>query len=500
MRWLSRAVVASLTLSLVGAGTSAQAASEPHISVIVLQGSAMSTLEAMLPQFEQRYHIHVQWTAEPYSAMHEKEISDFIAHTDRYDVVMMDNPWLAEYASGRFLMNLLPFLRLAGYKVSLDLKHRWPPSSPTFPTIKADGFITPMLNFYGNWKGGLYVLPWMPGIQMLYYRKDLFDNKANQAAFRKEYGYPLAVPRTWKQLADVARFFTDPAKKMYGLTWSGYKGNEASQNWMNVAWSMGCDSFAFGQGFPSKAHPLEDMPVINNPICLKALKFWVGLKAYMPPGAGEFHWAEITPEYTTGHAAMMLQWSDFVSQVITSPYAKDTGYAVLPGDPGAPAHNVPGIVPGRGYASLGGWGIGINADTHAPQAAWQFVQWATSLTMTPAQRLHYENAAFTGFGTVASFKNPATLGYKSGRFPVEYRMYLHHIARRPEIPTELDWETIVGDNAQLAFLGSVSPQQALATMQHQLYNLMVQSGYIPASMPFTWPSAYVNRNGTKVVK
>ena len=37
-----------------------------------------------------------------------------------------------------------------------------------------------------------------------------------RAAFEAEYGYPLAVPETWAQLMDIAKFFTRPDEGLYG--------------------------------------------------------------------------------------------------------------------------------------------------------------------------------------------------------------------------------------------------------------------------------------------
>lgn len=481
-----------LLVALLGAVSLAQ--SEPTISVLVLQGSAMDTLQKMIPQFEQQYHIKVDWTAAPYDSMHQKEVADFAAHTARFDVVMCDNPWLAEYAPAGWLLDLNPYLQKSKYPFNIDSSTPFPPKVGTFPTITYDDFLTPVLNDYGNWGGKLYTLPWMLGAQLLYYRKSLFDDPANKQAFQSEFGYPLAVPTTWQHLADVAKFFTKGS--MYGLTWSGYKGNEAENNFEEVLWAMGGDVFPFGQGIPTKSDPLENMPIINNPISLKALNFWVGLRQYMPPGAGQFQWAEITPPYTNGNAAMMIQWSDFVAEVAKSKVADDTGYALLPGDPSAPANNVPGITPGQGYSSLGGWSMGINKDSKNADAAVTFGLWATGLNMTPEEQLHYQDTAFTALGIKSTFNNTASLGYKYGRYPIELKSYLGHVMRRPEVGSGLEVQTIIGDQAQLAFLGQKSPEDALKSMEDQLYKLMVNKGYIPSNVPMTWPSKYVNKDGT----
>ena len=42
----------------------------------------------------------------------------------------------------------------------------------------------------------------------LVYRRDLFDDPKEKAAFKGKYGYDLAAPATYDQLRDIAEFFT----------------------------------------------------------------------------------------------------------------------------------------------------------------------------------------------------------------------------------------------------------------------------------------------------
>jgi multiple sugar transport system substrate-binding protein len=49
------------------------------------------------------------------------------------------------------------------------------------------------------------------------YRTDLFEDSAEQAAFKTQYGYDLAPPADYDQYRDTAEFFTRPDKDLYGL-------------------------------------------------------------------------------------------------------------------------------------------------------------------------------------------------------------------------------------------------------------------------------------------
>jgi len=480
--------------------TSGVALAQTRIRVLMLTSPAMLALRDMVPEFEKVYpDIKVVWEDTAYADIHTKQMHDFAAHTGRYDVMQMDNPWLPEYAGGGFIANLEPWIKKAGLRLWKDYIRKWPPGVEIYPTIHLEDEIVPVLNFYGNWKGNLYALPNMPGVQLLYYRKDLFENEEEKAKFIAEYGYPLQVPKTWEELYDVAKFFTRPPK-LYGLTWSAGKGNMAVQNYYNIAWSWGADCLAFGQGFPDPVDPVHNMPICNSPIGIKALEFFCSLKPFMPPGVAAYEWAEITSDFCEGNAAMMFQWSDFVRDVedpVKSKVAGKVGYALMPGNPDAPVNNVPGIIPGEGYASLGGWAVVINKDSKNKEAAWKFVEWVSCLGMTHDEMMNYLEVGGTNTGRKSGYFLPETTGYKVGRYPIELEMYREHIRRRPAIAEEVEYELIVGTEVQKAFIGAKTPKQALDDAAKEMYELMVRGGYIPKAQPLVWPTKYVNPDGTK---
>ena len=66
----------------------------------------------------------------------------------------------------------------------------------------------PSLNKLYHWEDTAYgVLNDADG-QVLYYRKSVLEDPANQEAFKKEVGYDLpSPPKTWQQLLDIAKFF-----------------------------------------------------------------------------------------------------------------------------------------------------------------------------------------------------------------------------------------------------------------------------------------------------
>ena len=58
------------------------------------------------------------------------------------------------------------------------------------------------------------------------YRIDLFENPDNQKAFKAKYGYDLAPPKTWKQYLDIAEFFQQPDKGLWGTAEAFRRGGQ----------------------------------------------------------------------------------------------------------------------------------------------------------------------------------------------------------------------------------------------------------------------------------
>ena len=71
-----------------------------------------------------------------------------------------------------------------------------------------------------TWDEKIYGVLFDADAQALYYRKDVFAKKENQAKFKAKYGYDLPIPpKTTKEYHDVADFFT-------GWDWNGDGQND----------------------------------------------------------------------------------------------------------------------------------------------------------------------------------------------------------------------------------------------------------------------------------
>ena len=112
------------------------------------------------------------------------------------------------------------------------------------------------------------------------YRKDWFEDPKEKAAFKEKYGYDLGVPKTWKQLRDIAEFFHRPDEKRYGI--AIYTDNSYD------ALVMGVENVIFSYGGELGDYATYKVDgIINSKQNIEALKFYKELYKFTPPGLGQ---------------------------------------------------------------------------------------------------------------------------------------------------------------------------------------------------------------------
>ncbi len=134
--------------------------------------------------------------------------------------------------------------------------------------------------------GKLWAMPALAAPYMLGYRTDLFSNAAEKQAFQKKYGYPLAVPQTYTQLMDMAKFFTRKKgetlagktldQDFYGMIMAGKSGGFLFHRFEHILVAFGADLVY---------NPKTMQPTVNSPESIAAVKYFVELHKYMQPGS-----------------------------------------------------------------------------------------------------------------------------------------------------------------------------------------------------------------------
>ncbi len=231
--------------------------------------------------------IHVKLATAPFANVYEKLKSEFIAQTGAYDLIVFFPMYLGEFAGMGYIKPLDQYAKI------------WNPNMKDV----AKGFRL-LYDYYG---GHLYTLPYDGDVLSLYYRKDLFNNPEEKAAFKKKYGKELKPPQTWDDVELLAKFFT--RKKGQKLA-----GKVLKSDFYGYAFLAQRGSFAYAwwlAEFASKGGVYFDenmRPMINTEAGVESLKRVIRLMKYSPPDVLSYGYPELLHALIGGRIAMCLQW------------------------------------------------------------------------------------------------------------------------------------------------------------------------------------------------
>src|SRR5215211_9415654 len=74
------------------------------VRVIMEEVPDTDVVKSMLPAFRRKYpDVEIKIEALPYDQMRDRIVSSFLAAKPTYDLIIVDNPWMFDFASGDFL-------------------------------------------------------------------------------------------------------------------------------------------------------------------------------------------------------------------------------------------------------------------------------------------------------------------------------------------------------------------------------------------------------------
>jgi len=285
---------------------------------ITVAGDSIQSVEPFIwfaPAIKKKFGITVKSVGLPFDTFYQALQNDIVSGTGAYDVLSYPPRFNGDLAAAGDLVNLDSYAS------------QWDPNlSDVFPVYR---------DLYDKWNGHLIALTFDGDRLELYYRKDLFDNAAEKAAFKTQFGYDLAPPQTWDQYLDVAKFFTRKAgSDLAGgkLTQPFYGLAEITRLPDNFDWFLNRFAAYGGVYFNAQMQPQLDTAAGKS-----ALTNFISAVKYGPPGILNFEYPESFAAYLQGQTAMCIQWTDVAKSAedpSSSKVVGKTGYAQIPGAPG----------------------------------------------------------------------------------------------------------------------------------------------------------------------
>lgn len=325
------------------------------ITVPVSSGDFEKAVNAYVPLFEELTGAEVVVESIPGDQLTDKIQLD-LNNTHNYDVILAPIAFLHSYASADKVADLAELIKehaSEGYDM--------------------DDFLPGLFETYGYYEGELVAIPYKPDVELLFYRKDLFEDQANKDAYQEKYGTELKVPQTNEELFQVAEFFTKSKNPESPVDY-GYSTNMLKGTTRLLFYNRGGDDID------------ENLkPNMNNEAGIQAMNHVLKLQEYAPAEWMQMGWDEANQFFANGNSAMMEQWPGLwlTCQGEGSAVKGKIGVAVAPGQ----------------TPVLGGWGAGVAAESDEQELAWKFIEFMTSKdgellkienTMDPCRTSTYE--------------------------------------------------------------------------------------------------------------
>lgn len=254
-------------------------------------------------------------------------------HKDSYDIFRMDVTWLSWLAE-RIL-------------VPLD------EIDPDIEEVYAE-YIPALANKYSRVHGRAYALPVTPSTQLLFYRKDLFENTVIRRLYSEAYHSELKAPKNFTEYNQIAEFFAANEKLE-----QNYYSNLTLGNLGVTATEFLTRLFSHKKHLYGK----DGRVVINDAAGIQALQELVTAKQYSDKKVVRW-WTTSAKDFADGKLAMMINFSNYASEILGA------GSKVV-GNIGV------AMVPGRNPI-YGGGAVGISKNSSRKEDALAFIRWLTS--------------------------------------------------------------------------------------------------------------------------
>lgn len=409
------------------AGTTITFAAQFHPSV---QG-----IKPLLPEFEEQTGIKVVVDEYPYPDIITKQEVAYSAGGSSFDVGMMDPLILLTWFN-------------AGWVDPLDDYMSNEALTDAELVNMGDFLDKAVVQLTDPNTGQLFGLPIYAESIELMYRKDIFEEKG------------VKVPETMEELMSAAAQVHDPDAGITGISLRGDRGAG-----LNVyIWTSFLTAYG-GQYFDENWKPMLD-----SPEAIAAAEYYAELlNNYGFPGPASIGWEATLTNMQQGNVAMIIDATVFAGPLESpkdSTVNGNVGYAMVPAGPAGRA------------PSLSAWGMFIPSSSQNKEAAWQFIQWATSRDIQlrsavigprsdVTRKSVWESPEFKGLKQDWGDWSEVTLASLEESLP-DYRP---RISNWPE----------VGDRLGVALSEVISQQrsaeEALTEANAEITQMMIDAGY-----------------------
>ena len=302
------------------------------LTVFAVSWPTWDELKKRIPEFEEKTGIKVEVIETPYNESLEKLMVGLSSKSGEYDLITYNTDQIAMLSFEKFIIPFDEFINSNLFTKDFNL----------------DDFVESAINSY-TIDGKIYGFPFEGGVDLMYYRTDLF----------KQFGFEF--PKNWDEFLEIAKALTldtnnDGKIDIYGYAIPGKRTTHATQEFIDLLRSFGGDVL-----------DKNNNPIFNGPEGLKALQYEVDLVnkyKVTPPSVLEDTYDDQATLFLEGKLAIVTSWSYLQSLAVDSEKSKVVGKWWL-----APK-------PGVGWSGI--WALGIPTDSKNKEAAFLLAQYLTN--------------------------------------------------------------------------------------------------------------------------
>ena len=384
----------------------AAASNASSITIGTFQDNALSPIRDYFNGlFTKETGIKVRYHETSYNAWYQNAKNDGLNKTGAYDIYIMDDNWVPEFAAGHIIQSLDKL----GFKVNPDILPKgveqglWPPKHGA--KMKA----------FANAKPELYAIVNIDDVEILYYNKDYFPH----------------APQTWDDIYRVGKAKFKP-KKLYGWSARGVKGNPIVQTYLPLMSSYGAN-FVNADWSPGFAGPAG----------VAALERLFSFIPFMPPGVAEFDTSQEVPVLLQGKCTALTEYTGTVHVIDDPKQSKVVGKINTAATPKQERHG----------PAIGTFICGIASGSKNPQGAIQYLEWFTSSRIQKQFARRGGSAAVTG----SALHDPVAV--KKYRWLPAIADAVNTSIPKPRTPDEPKMEDILGTALNEALIEAISKKQ-----------------------------------------
>lgn len=405
-----------------------------ELNLLMSEHPFSNAIEERIPEFEELTGVTVNFESLSETDYMVKLLTELQSGSGSYDAFMTSQPMNYQYATAGWIEDLQPW-------VDDDTR--------TAPDWDFDDFYPALIDslkwdkteFGGAGQGGLWAIPVNEEGYALFYRSDILEDAG------------VEVPDTIDELIAAAEQLD--GYEFEGNTISGF----VSRGDKTYPTLNPFSTFVLAHG---ATDIVDGQAAVNSPEAVAAAEDWVELMQYAPSAASTYTWYEAQQDFIAGNAAFYIDADHMAPDFESSAIGGDVGYALPPAGPA-----------GRG-SSMWVWSLGMNASSPNKDAAWQFIQWASSKeSLTEAIALGNMNPTRVSVG---EGEEMAAATAEWGDYNEVWQEILAEHAEWAFTPSA-DWPQ-VGDiwttELQAASLGQKSVQEAMDDAAAQIDQLIGQ--------------------------